>query len=433
MKSLSVTRSLVLTGAGSGARLLSSFVSISVTARYLGPGDFGALMFMLTLATLLVVPANFGLSTYVLRTVAQATGDADADAVVSDAMSARWLAMALSIPVFLAALLMLPAVVSRMLFGVLLLTMLAEGLSEFYVSVLRARGHYGEDARLGVQTAWIYSIPVGLTAWATASLDAVAWAYCLSRLVMTVRSRQVLSHMGIHASWTSTRAAWARLRASTAYATDYAMTAMFGQIDGVVLNHHLGVVAVGMHQAGMKLFMAAAQIAPILANVFLPRVASAALNRPADLHTESVRLQLTFVLVGAMVGLTFSLGAPVLVGLAFGPQYGGLVELMPWFGLLFQVRFAAAAWGITLTARGQQSFRATASVGHWILIIVLATALIPTFAAQGWLMALVVGNAVLWMAYAGRIIGRSGGHQAGAAVVVVALVMMLPQGYLLAR
>ena len=150
MKSLSVTRSLVLTGAGSGARLLSSFVSISVTARYLGPGDFGALMFMLTLATLLVVPANFGLSTYVLRTVAQATGDADADAVVSDAMSARWLAMALSIPVFLAALLMLPAVVSRMLFGVLLLTMLAEGLSEFYVSVLRARGHYGEDARLGV-------------------------------------------------------------------------------------------------------------------------------------------------------------------------------------------------------------------------------------------------------------------------------------------
>lgn len=431
MKSLSVTKSLALTGVGSGARLLSSFVSISVTARCLGPGDFGALMFTLTLATLLVVPANFGLSTYVLRTVAQAAGDADA--VVSDAMSARWLAVALSIPLFLAALLMLPAVVSRMLFGVLLLTMLAEGLSEFYISVLRARGHYGEDARLGVQTAWIYSIPVGLAAWATASIDAVAWAYFLSRLAMTVRCRQVLSRMGIRASWTSTSAAWARLRASTAYATDYAMTAMFGQIDGVVLNHHLGVVAVGVHQAGMKLFMAAAQIAPVLANVFLPRVASAAINRPADLHIESFRLQLTFVLVGAMVGLTFSLGAPVLVGLAFGPQYGGLVDLMPWFGLLFQVRFAAAAWGITLTARGQQSFRAAASVGHWILIVALASVLMPTFAAQGWLMALVIGNAVLWMAYAGRTMGCSGGRQAGAAVVVVALVMLLPQGYLLAR
>ncbi|WP_338414003.1 oligosaccharide flippase family protein [uncultured Sphaerotilus sp.] len=433
MKSLSVTRSLALTGLGSGARLFSSFVSIGVTARCLGPGEFGALMFALTLATLLVVPANFGLSTYVLRTVAQASGDADV--VVSDAMSARWLAVGLSTPLFLAALLMLPAILSRTLFGLLLLAMLAEGFSEFYISALRARGHYGEDARLGVETAWLYSLPVGLTAWATASVDAVALAYLLSRLVMAVRCRRVLSATGMHASWTGARSAWTRLRSCRAYATDYAMTAMFGQVDGIVLNHYLGAVAVGVHQAGMRLFMAAAQIGPILANVFLPRVASAAIHRTADLHAESFRLQLTFVLVGAVVGLAFSLGASVLVGLAFGPQYQELVRLMPWFGLLFQVRFAAAAWGITLTSRGQQTFRAAASVGHWILVLVLAAALVPAFAAKGWLMALVIGNTVLWIAYAGRIIGCSGVGQAGggAVVVVVALVMMLPQGFLLAR
>ena len=65
-------RSVGLSGLGTAARLASSLVAISIAARALQPHDFGQLMFLLSLAAILGVPANFGLSTWVLRALPQA-------------------------------------------------------------------------------------------------------------------------------------------------------------------------------------------------------------------------------------------------------------------------------------------------------------------------------------------------------------------------
>jgi O-antigen/teichoic acid export membrane protein len=433
MNRLSVTKSLALTGLGSGARLISSFISISVTARCLGSAEFGSLMFALSLASLLVVPMNFGLSTYVLRSVAQAPSNVES--LVSEAMSARCLAIVLFLPLSAVALWMLPGG-SHWAFGLLVLAMLSEGFYDFFVSVLRAKGHYSDDARLGVQSAWIYSIPLAGTAWLTNSVDGVAIAFFVSRFCMAIQCQRVLISRNIRISWLGILTAWSRLCACTSYATDYAMTAMFGQVDGILLNHYIGATAVGLHQAGMRLFMAAAQLAPILANVFLPRVSAAAVDGAGKFHSESMWVQLAFVLAGGTVDLVFSFGAPLLVNLAFGPDYQQLIELMPWFGLLFQVRFAAAAWGITLTSQGRQSYRAVASTMHWMLTLVLAVVWIPMFAGKGWLMALVAGNASLWLAYVGRVMTCGAADQSGASVFSVLLVLLvilaiLFQSYLL--
>ncbi len=62
-----------------------------------------------------------------------------------------------------------------------------------------------------------------------------------------------------------------RIRPAVAYALDAGFQMAFGQVDGVVLNHTIGPAAVGLYQAGLKLFMGGAQGIQILANVFFCR------------------------------------------------------------------------------------------------------------------------------------------------------------------
>jgi O-antigen/teichoic acid export membrane protein len=90
------------------------------------------------------------------------------------------------------------------------------------------------------------------------------------------------------------------------------------------------------------------------------------------------------------------------VHILFGQAYGGLIKIFPFFGLLFFVRLAASAWGIVLTAAGEQRFRTVATAIHWTLIAGLAPILVPRMGISGWLTSLVVGNGLLAFLYALR-------------------------------
>jgi O-antigen/teichoic acid export membrane protein len=398
-------RHLAFSGLGTVARLASALVSFSVTARCLGPEPFGVLMGALSLALVLALPSNFGLHIRVVRDVA--TDPERVGAIVSEAVSAKALAAGLSTLAALGVALAMPPDAALLLLA-MYAAMLAEAHTEFQVACLRALGRFGADARMSVHAGWLYALAVGVTAAATASVAAVAAAFVVSRGVMAAACAVELRRHMPPMRWLGLAAAWHRLRTSTAYAFDHALTALFGQVDGVVLNHLLGPVAVGVHQAGMRVFMAAAQAGPVLANVFLPRVSAALAAQGADAaarrRSELARMQLTFVAVGAAVGAGLVLGARPLVMVAFGPRFEALVALMPWFGLLFQVRFAAIAWGVTLTSAGDQAFRARASLAHWLLIGALAWAWVPAHGPAGWLMALVAGNAALGAMYLVRVL-----------------------------
>jgi O-antigen/teichoic acid export membrane protein len=152
-----------------------------------------------------------------------------------------------------------------------------------------------------------------------------------------------------------------------------------------------------------------------LANVFLPR-AAAAVGAGDDGHSlrrESSRVQWAFVSVGLGFGLALCALAEPLVRLLFGAQYLDLVPVLPWFGLLFFVRFFAASWGVLLTSAGAQHFRAVANALHWALIGALSLASVPRLGLVGWLLGLIAGNTALAMAYVwrGRQLSGAGWRQ----------------------
>lgn len=398
-------KSLSLSAFSMGVRFAAALLAFSIVARVLGPSRFGVLMLCLSIASLLALVSNFGLVVLLLREIGR---DASAaPAVLGRTLSAKLLVTTVALLIG-GGIFPLLAPEARWPYALMLLAMLAEGFTEFFSAGFRASQRFDVEARLALAGGLVQLFGVALVAWWTESLLWISSAYLLTRcLVAMMAYGQLLEIVG-PLRLAGLREAGRQARGAISYAVDAGLTSAFGQVDSLVLNHFLGPIAVGLHQAGMRLFMAGTQAAAVLANVFLPRAAAAqARSTPAAQQAENLRLQLAFVGVGAVFGWLLALAGGRLVMWLFGTAFDALALLMPWFGLLFAMKFVAAAWGVVLTAKGLQTYRAMASAVHWLVIAGLAALLVPPHGNVGWLWALTAGTAVLALLYAGRAFERS--------------------------
>lgn len=422
---MSIFRNLALMGTSTAMRLGFGMLTFVVMARMLGPAQFGVVMLWLSAATLLALVANYGLTPYVLREIGAAP--ARAGQVMGEVLSAKLL---LTLAVGLVALLGLPLLQaeSRGVFMLLLGAQLADALTEFLNVGFRATNRFGQETRIALLAVLLqFAIVTLLLLWRATPLAAAA-AFLASRAAVLFVTWLAQRRYFAELRPASPAAAWARIRATRAYAVDFGLQNLLGQVDSVALNHFVGPAAVGLYQAGMRLFNGGAQAASVLANVFLPRAAAAAevSDQGASLRRESSRVQWAFVSFGLFFGLALCCMADPLVRLLFGPQYLALAAVLPWFGLLFFVRFFASSWGVLLTSAGAQRFRAAMNAIHWTLIALLSVLLVPAFGLIGWLLCLTVGNAFLGVSYVWRGRQLSGAGWRQPALAMLALVGFAP-------
>lgn len=396
-------------------RLGVGFVQFALIARHLGPAEFGHYMFWFGVTYLCALLPNFGLSNMLLKEVAQRPGDAD-----------ELLGEALSLRVFFAAAVLLIGCISAFwvdrpyLVLLLLVANLLEVVSETFYVAYRATGHYSREARLASIAALIQLALVSGAIYAEQPTTVVAFAFLggrLAQLLIIVRaSRPAFGRTTLNGF----RRVFALARRATAYAIDFALSNLFGNIDSIALRIFVGVEAVGLFQSGMRIFQGGGQAASILANVFLPSLARAAANNDAA-NKSTARLQIVFLAFGASFGLVLTYFSQEIVTLAFGAQYSALAGLLPMFGLLFFVRFFAASWGLILTARGHQSYRARATAIHLIIALLLGIVLTPNYGVEGRLIALLISNVLLALLYMIRVI-RQGAATSSFLVTGAALV-----------
>jgi len=106
-------------------------------------------------------------------------------------------------------------------------------------------------------------------------------------------------------------------------------------------------------------------------------------------------------------GLVLAYFSDQIVNFAFGESYKQLAALLPLFGLLFFIRFFAAAWGVILTATGHQKYRAKSTAIQLVFAIFLGSYFAYNMKAQGWLIALILANILLGVLYMIHVV-RSG-------------------------
>jgi O-antigen/teichoic acid export membrane protein len=392
---MSTIRNVFYMGSSTAVRVGFNMLVVAVMARMLGPELYGVVALWISVSGLICLVANFGLGTYVLREIG--ANPADARDVMCRVLAAKLL---LSLLVLIGGVATLPflSAEARWVFALLLLSQLTDAMTDLFNVGFRATNRFSQETRIATISA------VAQFAIISVSLLVSATTVCAAASILVSRVVVVLMTWGVQQSYfsglrpTGFNSAMRCIRDCAAYGVDFFLQGLFGQIDSVLLDLFVGKTAVGLYMAGMRLFLGGGQAAGVLANVFLPRAAAASKDH-SNFKDEARLVQRVFIGAGAAFGLALTILSKPLTLLLFGARFAALAELLPWFGLLFFVRFFASSWGIILTSAGQQGFRAWSNVAMWTLQLVLAAVLIPRFGTIGWLIALICGHAFLSAIY----------------------------------
>ena len=416
-------RNIFWMGLSGATRLGTGFVLFILIARHLGPEEFGHYMFWYGTTVLCALLANYGLSNMLLKEVAQQPENVTK--ALSEALSLR---LTLSAGIFLCAMLSSMVVERPKLFLALLLAHLIEAISETLYVAYRALGHYARESQLAACVSIVQLIFVIGAVMTGQNTETIAIAYLAGKfaqltLILPV-SKRTFGAFSVQTFYMTRKLA---VRAK-AYAIDHLLVSTFGNIDSIVLRICAGVDTVGIYQSGMRIFQGGTLVAPILANVFLPEIAKQAMSQEKKPRTI-IALQIVFLTYGAIFGMVLAYFPELIVNLAFGESYSQLIALLPLFGLLFFVRFFAAAWGVILTAAGYQAYRAKATAIYLIFALALGSGLTYSMHVQGWLIALILAHlllGILLMVHAIRS-GQGGSATLSACAVLAGGLLFVPQ------
>lgn len=392
---MSIKKNILFMASSTGMRIGFGMLTFVILARCIGPAGFGQLMLWVSVSTLINFLTNFGMTPYILRS--SQINARGIDVLLAEAISAKIILSLASLLIGLTVLWFFPSIMSYGFIFILFALML-DAWTELLNVFFRAGDQYSKEAGAATLGAVIQLSIVAIIVVPVHGIEIAAFAFFLSRCSVFIVTLIILRRSGYRLAVAGIKNGVDMIKKTTSYAFDYFLQNLFGQIDSVVINFFCGPAMVGIYQSGLRIFLGGAQAAGVLVNVFVPRVAAAS-NVRADLDIESNRLQLMFLVTGFSLGCFLCFLPLSIIELLFGPAYRDLYNLMPFFGVLFFVRFVAAAFGVILTSIGEQNYRTWINIAHWILIAMIAPWIVPQFGPKGWLLSLLASNLFLAVAY----------------------------------
>jgi O-antigen/teichoic acid export membrane protein len=355
------------------ARLVGPGLAMLVLAGRWTPTDYGDFAAAFALASVLGLLPATGFSAWLLDRSARSPGEARR--MVGWALAALLLLLGplLVVAYAIAKGLQITAVDLAL---ALTLTAVLTGAADVLIAALRA-----QQLELPVALA---AVPANLTLLAGVVVWHGSGALAIAILWGLVRGGQCLA-LGL-AAWRylplTAREAGAkpmRLRDSLPFVGSQMPGVLYGQIDTLLVRVVLGETAAGLYNAALRLLMLASFAAQSLSQWFQPRLATAAVCSPEWL---ALRLRLRLCLGGVgMLGLIgFTMFAPQLLALLYGPAYADAAGALTVAGFVLAARcFVAAQW-IELTALKLETHRARDS---WILLGLFSVLALPFGWAAG--------------------------------------------------
>lgn len=394
---MSTIRNVLFMGTSTVIRLGCGMLTFVVMARQLGPEMFGIVMFWLSVSTLITMVANFGLTPYLLREMG--ANPSQADDVMNQVFAVKLLLSGIVIAGCAISLLLISEI-QRLVFVFILFALLFDSITEFLNVGFRATNRFSVETKIASVTALSQFIIISLLLYLLQSIYVAAFGFMISRAITMIFTWVAQKSYFTKLRPSNLKDTLACIRKTVAYAIDYFFQSLFGQIDSLVLNFFLGPSAVGLYQAGMRVFMGGAQAAPILANVFLPKASAVALSNDQGKFAEEVKnIQLVFILFGLGFGLSLAGLSYYIVKYLFGESFSALETLFPWLGFLFFIRFFASAWGMVLTAAGFQSYRTILNAIQWVICLLMVLVMVPKYGTIGWVICVSAGQLILGCGY----------------------------------
>lgn len=414
-------------------RLLSGVVLFIFLARFLGPEEFGRLMYGFTVATIAVLVIDFGFSQQLLRDIGKEPEQVHL--IMGRVFLAKILLTLLVVGSGLLVFVMFPGLVKdQKIFWLLFVSCTLASFANYFNIAFRGIGLFHEETRVALVSSLFHVGFLWYLAFVESDLTTLAQGFVGSRVLNLALSWIAYRRKvgGLKFGEKPFKTVVATLKSGFPYAADAGFTNFFSQVDILIVNHYLGPVSVGLYQAGMRFLQGASQFTPVLGNVYLPAIAGCS-DKPEQLQRLSRKFNSQMIMMGAAGWVIFAFGGEWITRLIYGEKYLGLNPLWPYFGLLLFIRYAAASQGVLLTANGSQSIRVWAQIAGLAVLLSFAPWLIKEHGLSGMLITLQLTFVTLFLIYCLTLLfkklpsGFSASRLlASIAVFVVAVIFLLP-------
>lgn len=380
-------------------RLLAGVVLFIFLARFLGPEEFGRLIYGFTVATIAVLVIEFGFSQQLLRDIGKEPDQVLL--IMGRVFLAKILLTLLVVGSGLLVFVMFPELVNdQKIFWLLFVSCSLASFADYFNVAFRGIGRFHEETRVALVSSLFHVGFLWGLAFLEADLTTLAQGFAGSRALNLAISWIAYQRIvgGLKFGGQPFKTAIGTLKRGFPYAADAGFSNFISQVDILIVNHYLGTASVGLYQAGMRFFQGASQFATVLGNVYLPAIAGCG-DKPEQLQRLSRKFNSQMILMGATGWAIFAFGGEWITRLIYGEKYLGLNPLWPYIGLLLFIRYVAASQGVLLTANGSQGIRVLAQIIGLGIILSISNWLIKEMALVGMLMTLCFTSVALILVY----------------------------------
>lgn len=391
-----IARNVAWVSIGEGMARVLKFGAVLVLVRAVGPQAYGQFAVAFSLAAMLGVVFDAGISTVVTRDLARNPAN---QSVLRDALGLRLVLTMIGMTVAaVGALIAADGKVMRVLIVALGTYVLVGELSNLLFASFRARQRTEFEAAARLSQGILLAIGVVLIVFMGASIAKAGVVYACSAGV------SVLALMILMRVWPTLhpRTWLPMLRSGIPLALAGAATTLYVNMDVVMLGWY-GLVADGGWYGAASRLATGVMVLPVtvLSLVLMP-----ALSR---LHGDDLRRRVwQWAWLGALAGLGVAVLVVVLaepaVLLAFGPEYAPTAGALRVLGVATGIMYAYFPWLSVLVATGHQ-WRLFAVLGSAAgMNLLLNAVLIPPFGMYGAAWATVATHAVIFgaLVMAGR-------------------------------
>ncbi|HEV8472125.1 MAG TPA: oligosaccharide flippase family protein [Methylomirabilota bacterium] len=367
-----------------------SLLNSIVLVRSLGAERFGGYAYAAGVAALFALLPQMGISTIVMRTIAQ---DADAAAGLVRAALRAQLVVAIALAALVPALAaLLPEQPVPLGWIALAAAQLAIGtLSWPYLAVVGGRARYDRLAAAELTTAVAGTVTLIAAAALRGDVRAFLWAHVAAATAAVIVAWTVARPLMPRGAGTSP-GAWRLVRQGLPFAAGTAAQSLYTRLDMVLLGQLTTTREVGLYGAAYKPITMATYFGTTVAGALFPLMARAPGGATPVAFERAVR---ALVVLGPAAALALSGLAGLLLGLLYGAEFAAAGPVLVVLAWSVAANWLYAPLAIALQAGGRERrwlLALTGAVGVNALVNVLA---IPRWGAVGAALATLVSETLL--------------------------------------
>ncbi|MAH32902.1 hypothetical protein CL615_00765 [archaeon] len=390
-----------------GSEIISKLIQLAVfifLARSLGKEEFGVFSFGIAFALLIVIIADFGLITLLIREISR-----------NKKLASKYLSNALAVKVLLSLITLIFAYLFLNLMDysqnvkivayIMLLFTLIQSVTHLYYSIFRAfeRMHY--DALIKILRMFILAGMIFYVIKNGYGLIAASLAFPLTEIIVLVISIFITYTRFIKFSFEFDFSfSKELLKKSSMFCLSLVFAGLFMHIDTIMLSKMRSVAEVGTYAAAANIMLALIFIPVMYSNAIFPVISRFYVTSKKSLRFAYERSFKYMLLIGLPLSAGIYVLSDKIILLLYGKEYAAssiALAILSWYLFL---RFLNVTSGFTLSSINRQGSRVFSQGTAALANIMLNFILIPIYGFVGAAIATLITEVIFFFIYTSFIV-----------------------------